>query len=235
MQSMKDLLGFKIHAADDLFGKVKDVYFDDHSWRVRYFVVDTGTWLSERKVLLSPASAGVPDWREKSIPVVLNRVQVENAPPISSDMPISRRYEEELSEYYTWPRYWAATGLPSFDIAAVPQNPVALPPDVTTEPEGFAEGRKLHGKGDPNLRSLKEALGYRIKAVDDEIGYLKDLLGDAKHWQIQSMLVDTGNWLPGQKVLISCAAVLSVTWESGQIGVSMTKSEIENSPAYRSR
>lgn len=227
MQSMKDLLGFKIHAADDLFGKVKDVYFDDHSWRVRYFVVDTGNWLSGRKVLLSPASAGVPDWREKSIPVVLNRVQVENSPPISADMPISRRYEEELSEYYAWPRYWAATGLPSFDIASLPPSPPGESFDLPVEDTAAHED-----KGDPNLRSLVEVLGYRIKAVDDEIGHLKDLLGNAKHWQIQSMLIDTGNWLPGEKVLISCAAVTEMNWETGQVQISMTKEDVRHSPAY---
>ena len=45
-----------IGATDGDIGTVEDVYFDDLSWTVRYLVVDTGTWLSDRKVLLSPAS-----------------------------------------------------------------------------------------------------------------------------------------------------------------------------------
>ncbi|MEO8921887.1 MAG: PRC-barrel domain-containing protein, partial [Caldimonas sp.] len=32
-------------------GHVKDFYFDDEEWVVRYLVVDTGGWLSSRKVL----------------------------------------------------------------------------------------------------------------------------------------------------------------------------------------
>ncbi len=40
--------------------KIKEFYFDDHHWVVRYLVADTGKWLAERLVLLSPyAQLGV--------------------------------------------------------------------------------------------------------------------------------------------------------------------------------
>ena len=54
LRSMKDLNGFTIGATDGDIGKVAGCYFDDASYTVRYVVVDTGGWLSNRKVLLSP-------------------------------------------------------------------------------------------------------------------------------------------------------------------------------------
>ncbi|MCC6264306.1 MAG: PRC-barrel domain-containing protein, partial [Bryobacterales bacterium] len=99
MRSLKELLKFKVHAEDDVFGHVSDFYFDDHGWNVRYLVIDTGGWLPGRKVLISPTVAGVPDWLERSIPVELNRVQIENSPSISTDLPVSRQHEEAISLY----------------------------------------------------------------------------------------------------------------------------------------
>jgi uncharacterized protein YrrD len=45
---MKELEGYAIHATDGAIGRVRDFYFDDESWVVRYFVVDTGAWLRSR-------------------------------------------------------------------------------------------------------------------------------------------------------------------------------------------
>jgi uncharacterized protein YrrD len=59
---MKDLEGFAIRATDGTVGHVKDFYFDDKSWVVRYLVAETGSWLSSRKVLISPIAVDHPDW-----------------------------------------------------------------------------------------------------------------------------------------------------------------------------
>ena len=46
--------GVTIEAIDGDIGSVQDLYFDDRTWTVRYLVVDTGTWLPGRQVLISP-------------------------------------------------------------------------------------------------------------------------------------------------------------------------------------
>jgi len=61
LRSMKDLEGYGIRATDGTIGHVKDFCFDDHTWVVRYLVVETGSWLSSRKVLISPIAIGHPD------------------------------------------------------------------------------------------------------------------------------------------------------------------------------
>ena len=48
-QRVHELIGMSIGASDGLIGHVKDVYFDDRRWVVRYLVVDSGDWLIGRR------------------------------------------------------------------------------------------------------------------------------------------------------------------------------------------
>jgi hypothetical protein len=43
LRNMKDLLGYALHATDGIIGDLKDSYFFDQSWVVRYLIVGTGT------------------------------------------------------------------------------------------------------------------------------------------------------------------------------------------------
>lgn len=54
LRSMNDLENYTIRATDGTIGHVTDFYFDDERWVIRYLVVDTGSWLASRKVLISP-------------------------------------------------------------------------------------------------------------------------------------------------------------------------------------
>src|SRR5690606_36496839 len=101
---MKDLRGDDIVAHDGEIGSVRDAYFDDEHWTVRYLVVDTGNWLPGRQVLISPASiAGVADGHVR---VDLSRDQVEQAPGAEEQQPVSRLYEQSHALYYGYPYYW---------------------------------------------------------------------------------------------------------------------------------
>jgi hypothetical protein len=52
LRTTNDLFDCTIGATDGPIGRVKDCYFDAETWVIRYLVVDTGTWLSSRKVLV---------------------------------------------------------------------------------------------------------------------------------------------------------------------------------------
>ena len=128
------LRGHKLAASDGSIGHVKDFYFDDKTWAIRYVVADTGTWLSGRQVLLSPHAFGslFPDGRD--LIVNLTREQIENSPPIEWHKPVSRQYEEEYHRYYGWPYYWEGDGLwggmRGFPVLEVPPNFSAKKPAV---------------------------------------------------------------------------------------------------------
>ena len=54
---------------------VDDVYFED-AWGVRYLVADTGNWMHERQVLISPVSVKPTDRESDTVHVYLTRQQV---------------------------------------------------------------------------------------------------------------------------------------------------------------
>jgi len=103
---LKPASGFKgltIAAVDGDLGSVADLYFDDLSWTVRYLVVDTGTWLPGRQVLISPLS--VREAGDKIL-VALTQAQVKDSPPVESDKPVNRQQEEAIARYYDQRYYW---------------------------------------------------------------------------------------------------------------------------------
>jgi PRC-barrel domain len=110
LKKAKDILGFTLGAKDGEIGRVKDFYFDDQSWTVRYLVADTGKWLPQRKVLISPfAVKGFRD-AESVVDVSLTRTQIKGSPSIDADAPVSRQFEQEYYKYYGWPLYWQGPG-----------------------------------------------------------------------------------------------------------------------------
>jgi hypothetical protein len=210
LRSIKDLRGYTIRATDGDVGKVREFYFDDQLWTVRYLVADTGNWLVDRLVLLSPVSLGNPDWEEKVFPVSLMREQVEGSPRIHTDKPVSRQMEVETHYYYGWPPYWHAA------------------PYITAAQTSDVEKRR----GDPHLRSTREVIGYHIQAPDGEIGHVDDFIVEDDLWIIHYLVVDTGNWLPGKRVLVSPQWITEVNWAGRWVSVYLSKDVIQHSPEF---
>ncbi len=111
LRSMKALHGFTIGATDGDIGTVHDGYFDDVSYTVRYVVVETGGWLSGRKVLLSPIAVRAIDWAQKRLMAALTKAQVAESPPIDTEKPVSRQHETAYHGYYGYTPYWAGAYL----------------------------------------------------------------------------------------------------------------------------
>ena len=111
LRSIKQLYGDKLGASDGEIGHVKDFYFNDQHWAIRYLVADTGSWLPGRQVLLSPHAIGNLHQTEKILHVKLTRKKIEDSPAIESHKPVSRQHEEEYHRYYGWPGYWLGDGM----------------------------------------------------------------------------------------------------------------------------
>jgi uncharacterized protein YrrD len=56
-------------------------------------------------------------------------------------------------------------------------------------------------------------IGYKLEATDGEIGKVETFYFDDDTWTIRYMVVKTGGWLSGRKVLISPEAVLKDSWQ----------------------
>lgn len=220
---MEQLIGMAIGAADGLVGKVKDVYFDDHRWAARYLVVDTGEWLTGRKVLISPISVEHIDWDSRTLRVGLTRAQVKDSPDIDTDKPVSRQHEVALLDYYDYPEYFSG-GL----LWGSRPWPMTLGESVTDADAISAD----QNHPDIHLRSLKEVVGYHLLASDDSIGQLRDFLLDDRSWAMQYVLADTGNWWLGKQVVFPPKWIDELDWQDHKVYVDVTREQVRTSPEY---
>ena len=210
LHTLKDIEKCAIGATDGDIGKVKDLYFDDHAWAVRYLVVDTGSWLSGRKVLISPISIQTPDWSAHRLPVAITRDQVKNSPDIDTDKPVSRQHEVDYLGYYGYPNYWGGAGMwgggmvPMAMVSRLRRPRREAPPTGKRAIDESAKAeRARHRDDDPHLRSCEAVVGYHIHATDGEVGHVEGFLIDDETWAIRYLVVNTSNWWLGHKVLIA--------------------------------
>ena len=216
LRQAKDLDGYKLGARDGEIGKVKEFYFDDQTWTVRYLVADTGNWLIDRQVLISPYALKPAIQTTQIIPVDLTMKQIEDSPPLEAHKPVSRRYELQYYPYYGWPAYW--DGADS-----------SYPADA----QGGLSGAVIHSEtNDPHLRSTKDVTGNTIEAKDGEIGHVEDFVVDDETWTIRYLIVGTRNWWPGKKVLISTRWIDRFGWAESKVFVDLNRETIKLGPEF---
>jgi uncharacterized protein YrrD len=229
LRSVRDLMGYRLGATDGVLGKVKDLYFDDASWTARYLVADTGTWLSGHQVLLSPYSLQGVDDEQSLINVALSRQRIEDSPPILCDEPVSRQFERKYYTYYGWPFYWAGPGLwgagayPYYGHGTNPVDTLPAPDAVENEPTG-----------DPHLRSVREVTGYGAQARDEAVGEISDFVVADEDWAIRYLVIDTGTWWTGKKVLLAPQWIEKVSWMDRAVYADLYRDTIKQAPEYDS-
>ncbi|MEO8025445.1 MAG: PRC-barrel domain-containing protein [Bryobacteraceae bacterium] len=221
-----DLEGLTIRATDGDLGKVSQLYFDDESWAIRYLVVETGGWLSGRRVLISPFSILRADWSDKSLHVALTKQQVEHSPDIDTHQPVNRQHEATYLGYYGYPSYWGGPYLWGASF-----YPMVPPPPAEITGDSLAQkiGRE---SVDSHLRTSEEVIGYGIEATDGEIGHLAKFIVDDEAWAIRYLEVATQNWWPGKKVLLSPNWVKHVSWAESKVYVALARNVIQTCPEY---
>ena len=230
-RTIKNLMGFTMGATDGEIGEVTDFYFDDLTWTVRYLVVETGNWLSNREVLISTEALLPGDWENEKFPVNLTKAQIEKSPDIDTNQPVSRQHETELYTHYSWSNYWGgglwAGGLGTTGMI-MPMAPELLEDDV----EKNKNNSEVDADRDPHLRSAKKVHGYNIHALDGDIGDVEDFIIEDSNWTIDYMVVDTGNWFPGKKVTLSPKLIKDIKWETSEVTVNASVEHVKNSPEY---
>jgi len=229
LRNVNQLEGRAIGATDGPVGKIKDFYFDDQAWVVRYAVVDTHKWFGGHEVLISPYAMGRGDWTGDTLPVSVTKDQVKNSPGVDTHKPISRQFETSYLKYYGYPYYWGGMGL-----WGEGNYPGALPVGMISPPYQNYAGylRSPTTEGDAHLRSCKAVTGYHIRADDGEIGHVQGFLVDDATWSIRYLIVNTSNWWMGHLVLVSPEWIDNVNWPESVVSIDLKRSQIQEAPAY---
>jgi hypothetical protein len=87
-------------------------------------------------------------------------------------------------------------------------------------------------KGGATLQSTRQVSGYYIQAQDGEIGHVEDFIIDDDGWTISYLVIDTVNWLPGKKVLVSPCWIERIDWNASKVYIDLSREMIKRSPEY---
>lgn len=241
------LKGYAIEASDGRIGTVKTFLFDDRTWKIRWLVIDTGTWLTGRQVLIHPSAIGQPDHEEQHLPVHLTKAQVEASPDIQQDQPVTMQMQSHLYGYYGWDPLWgpdfygagmsgmgmAGLGASGLGMAGLGMGGGSGTPYLSEAREMEADTMQRGDEGgDPHLRSMTAVRGYHIHATDGSIGHVENFLLDDATWAIRYLIIDTRNWWPGAHVLVSPYAVASIDWDENQIRLNVSRNQVKTSPPW---
>lgn len=106
LRSAKDVVGYSIEAKDGEIGHLDDFIIDDETWAIRYIEIDTKSWGTGKKVMVSPQWIERVGWDVSEIYVSMSRESVRQSPEYEDNMVISRDYETRLHNYYNRRAYW---------------------------------------------------------------------------------------------------------------------------------
>jgi len=221
LSKAKTLQGYSLQNTDgETIGNIKEFYFDDRYWTGRYPVADTGNWLTDRQVLLSPYALAAVNSDHQNIVFDLTKKQLEDSPPLDNDKPVSRQFEQAYYGHYGYPTYWSG------------QDLWGLHPYPVRDRDQWKTSTRGEKTWDPHLRSTYGVSGHHIQAMDGEVGHVEDFVIDDETWAIRYAIVDTHNWWPDKKVLVSTRWLQRVSWGERKVFVNLSREAIRHSPAF---
>ncbi|WP_338286007.1 PRC-barrel domain-containing protein [Luteolibacter sp. LG18] len=217
LRNLEELDGNKLIATDGPIGHVRDFYFDDETWIIRYLVADAGDWLPGREVLLSPHALGDHDRDGRVLHVNLSRRQIEESPPIELHQPVTREFEKDYYDYYGWPPYWkggAMWGEIGFPLPYLPRS--------------VAVSLRHSRREDPvHLRGTEAITGYNIHATNGPIGAVSSFVVDDQSWAIGALVLEAGYWFSSKEILIPICNLDRINDDESTVYLNLPKEKIQ--------
>ncbi|HRP28649.1 MAG TPA: PRC-barrel domain-containing protein [Burkholderiaceae bacterium] len=231
LHDINELRGFSVEATDGPIGHVRDFYFDDREWAIRFLVVDTGPWLKDRRVLVSPLSIGNPDWAARRLPISLSRALVRASPDVDTSKPVSRQHEIEQFTYYGYPFYWGGPGVWR---DSRPEGALRGIGGAARDSAFVDAQRELHRErgDDPHLRACDVVMNYRVHAADGDIGHVDGLLIDDQSWVIRYLVVNTSDWWLGHDVLVAPQWIDDISWLEATVSIALSRRAVKDAPPW---
>jgi hypothetical protein len=81
-----------------------------------------------------------------------------------------------------------------------------------------------------DAQRLSPLLGGPVLALDGEIGVISDFYFDDDTWTVRYLVVDTGKWLRGRRVLLPLWALHAPDWQQARVPVRVTRKQVRHSP-----
>lgn len=223
LRSMNEQIRYRIQAKDGPLGHLDDFLLDDRTWMVRYAVVDTGEWLPGRQVLMPLAAIQSVDGESQTVHLTATQADIESAPDLQTDEPVSRQYEHYLHEHYRWQPYW----VPGFAGSMV--APIVAQELTKGDQERLERAVE---EGDPHLRSLRELIGYTIQVDGKSAGKVADFMGHDDSWEVPFLIADVGGWFHKELLMVPVTYVRNISFADHQLTLALSAESLEHLPEF---
>ncbi|WP_087973389.1 PRC-barrel domain-containing protein [Oceanobacillus rekensis] len=229
------LKNYSILAKDGEMGKIKDIYFNDQNWGIRYAIVDTRKWLPGRKVLLPPDIFINVNKDDKYVAVEYDKEMVRNSPPVPENEDLTKEQESNLVDYYGWNVF------PDNALIGTERGPIGtFEPNRSVKekvPEEPHLQREQNGdKNEKHLRSEDETIGFKVHAKDGKIGKLVDMIYDSEQWKINYIVVNSNeNLLEEELYIYRVEQIKTVDWFEKDLYINDSVKGISSSKPFTSK
>lgn len=214
--------GVMVDTIDGPAGRIEQILFNNKNWLVRYLVVDLGMLFNIRQFLLSPVA--VEGFEDDKIKVNCSKERIKGSPEIGPEIQISPQKEKEIHDHFSWPYYWN-----------YPSNSNSLGRPVLSETltESFLKlDERIVGEYKYRLESSSGMSGFRVEAINEEVGKIDDLIFDDEEWVVRYLLINTGIMFSNKRIPFSPWWVRWIDWEEGVVYVNYPAAEITNGPEW---
>lgn len=106
LQRIRAINGYQVFSLNGEIGHLDDFLLDDLDWKIRYFIINTGNWFFEKKILLSPTWIRKIDDLNSTILISVDQEKIRTAPAYDSSLFLTREYESLLFTHYDKEPYW---------------------------------------------------------------------------------------------------------------------------------
>jgi sporulation protein YlmC with PRC-barrel domain len=220
--SVNSLVNCTVLATDGEIGKVDNLYFDNKTWSTAYVVLRVSDAIGGKRVFLPPTALGKIDRKRKEFAVVYSKEQVMSIPDLNPGTQAKREGVQLNRHDARIPFFMPG---PSVDLSII-SFPASGARDGQSRQESLLE------EDDPHLRSANDVTRYHIRATDEKVGHVDDLIVDDSTWAICHLVVATSRWLPSRKVLIGPQSVKMINRSEGMVYVDLTMRRLKASPRY---
>ncbi len=220
--SLDVIEGFSLQARDGNIGKVKNFYFDDSNWKIKYAVVQVGSWLNGHEVLIKSSELGKADLSHSIMTVALTKDQITQSPDKETDLPIEGQHEADIRSHMEYGVYfsWGEGFIGSHNFDMPNFNDTRLH-------ENFG-GKQF----DSHLRGANFMRGCELETKDGILGKIKDFIIDDEEWTIRNLIVDIGTIFESKRVIIPCEWITGFKDEEMIVTTSASKDQIKNAPSF---
>jgi hypothetical protein len=102
LRSMREMIGYGIHAEDDEVGTVEDFIVEDTLWGVHRVVVALNR-TPDRLILMPPDAVRAISWKGKAAWVNLHPAEIEDSSDFDPAAPVNHDSEDGVYDYYGRP------------------------------------------------------------------------------------------------------------------------------------